>query len=101
MFPGSSPRTPPRTSRRHPCGRSSAQLRPRPREKGVCLPGNPSPCNRVSRDTARDALTSALRAQARPPAPLAGWLDGWMAGWLAWRRAEQTGAGAVFCSPAG
>lgn len=45
-----------------------AQLRPRPREKGVCLPGNPSPCNRVSRDTARDALTSGPKAQASPPA---------------------------------
>lgn len=44
-----------------------AQLQPRPREKGVCLPGNPSPCNRVSRDTARDALTSGPKAQASPP----------------------------------
>lgn len=34
--------------------------------KGVCLPGNPSPCNRVSRDTAWDALTSAPKARAKP-----------------------------------
>lgn len=72
MFPGplslppfSSP------SRSHPCragGRHSAQLRPWPREKGVYLPGNPSPCNRVSWDTAWDELTSAPKALASQPA---------------------------------
>lgn len=36
--------------------------------KGVCLLGNPSPCNRVSRDTAWEALTSASKARASPPA---------------------------------
>lgn len=41
----------------------------------MCLPGNPSPCNRVSRDTAWDALTSAPKAGAKP---------------ARWHRAEQS-----------
>lgn len=55
-------------SRDHPCRatlRAAAALAQR---KGVYLPGNPSPCNRVSRDTAWDALTSAPKALASQPA---------------------------------
>lgn len=56
-----SPQSPPSV----PALRAAAAQAPR---KGVCLPGNPSPCNRVSRDTARDALTSATKARSSPPA---------------------------------
>lgn len=55
-------------SRCHPCRatlRAAAALAQR---KGVYLRGNPSPCNRVSRDTAWDALTSAPKALASQPA---------------------------------
>lgn len=69
MFPVllSLPAPAPPSHQRHRCTALRAAAAQAQR-KGVCLPGNPSPRNRVSRDTARDALTSAPKAQGSPPA---------------------------------